>query len=78
MDKDAYTVMLLLLLSYLLPPQLSELQERATGLSVERTEEGAELERERTRLQAQEVDLERLGKDLATAKDRETALLEDR
>jgi len=37
-----------------------------------------ELERERAEQKARTLDLERLGKDLATAKEREATLLEDR
>ena len=44
----------------------------------ERTGVMVELERERAEQKARTLDLERLGKDLATAKEREATLLEDR
>ena len=58
--------------------QIAEVEGHTQEVIAERTGVMVELERERAEQKARSLDLERLGKDLATAKEREATLLEDR
>ncbi len=61
-----------------LTSQLEEVEKRRTAVVEEQSQSQSEVEQQRREREGRELDLERLNKDISTAKERESTLHEDR